>query len=556
MLLETLSVGLVVPALALLTQRDPAGKYPFFKFVLDALGNPNQETLVIGGMLALVAVYVVKTVYLGFVAWRQSCFAFDLQAGLSQRLFTVYLRQPYTFHLQRNSAHLIRNMITEVNGFTSSAVTPGLILLAESLVLIGLGSLLLAVEPIGAVVAATVLGVAAWCFHRFTRARLTYWGDARQHHDGLRLQHLQQGLGGVKDVKLLGRETDFLEQYRVHNVQTARAGQFHVTLQQLPRLWLELLAVSGLAILVISMMARGLALEAIVPALGLFVVTAFRLMPSVARVLNAMQGLRYGLPIIDILDAELRLPATPLTHPSCPSKPFTTMLDLRNVTFTYPVAHVAALSGVTFAIRRSETVGFVGSSGAGKSTLVDVVLGLLTPDTGVVCMDGEDIQRNLRNWQDQIGYVPQSIYLTDDSLRRNVAFGLPSVEIDEASVWRAIRAARLEDFVNGLPQGLETMVGERGVRLSGGQRQRIGIARALYHDPAVLVLDEATSSLDTDTERGVMQAVRALQGEKTILIVAHRLSTVEYCDRIYRLDLGRVIAEGTPQAILESRASA
>jgi len=556
MILETLSVGLVVPVLALLTQRDLAGKYPSFRPALNTLGNPNQETLVIGGMLALVAVYVIKAAYLGFVAWRQSRFAFDLQAQLSQRLFMVYLRQPYTFHLQRNSAHLMRNMIAEVNGFTSSAVTPGLILLAESLVLIGLGSLLLAVEPIGAVIAATVLGAAAWCFHRFTRARLSYWGDARQHHDGLRLQHLQQGLGGVKDVKLLGRETDFLEQYRVHNVQTARAAQFHVTLQQIPRLWLELLAVVGLAILVISMMARGLALDAIVPALGLFVVAAFRLMPSVARILNAMQGLRYGLPIIEILDAELNLPATLLAHATSHSKPFTTALELRNVRFTYPGAHAAALNDVTFAIRRSETVGFVGSSGAGKSTLVDVLLGLLTPDAGAVRMDGEDIQGNMRNWQDQIGYVPQSIYLTDDSLRRNVAFGLANAEIDEASIWRAIRAAQLEDFVNGLPQGLETVVGERGVRLSGGQRQRIGIARALYHDPAVLVLDEATSSLDTDTERGVMQAVRALQGAKTILIVAHRLSTVEYCDRLYRLDQGRVIAEGTPQTILETRASA
>ena len=188
-------------------------------------------------------------------------------------------------------------------------------------------------------------------------------------------------------------------------------------------------------------------------------------------------------------------------------------------------------------------VGFIGTSGAGKSTLVDILLGLLTPDTGEVRVDGKDIQANLRNWQDQIGYVPQSIFLTDDTLRRNVAFGLADEQIDDAAVQRAIRAAQLEEFVAGLPDGLETLVGERGIRLSGGQRQRIGIARALYHDPAVLVLDEATSALDTDTELGVMQAVTALQGNKTILIVAHRLSTVEHCDRLYRLEQGMVVAE-------------
>jgi ABC-type multidrug transport system fused ATPase/permease subunit len=191
-------------------------------------------------------------------------------------------------------------------------------------------------------------------------------------------------------------------------------------------------------------------------------------------------------------------------------------------------------------------VGFVGPSGSGKSTLVDVVLGLLTPDAGQVQVDGIDIRKNLRAWQDQIGYVPQSIYLTDDTLRRNVAFGLPDGEIDEAAVWRAIRAAQLEEFVAGLPTGLDTLVGERGIRLSGGQRQRIGIARALYHDPAVLVLDEATSALDTATERGVMQAVNALQGSKTILIVAHRLSTVAQCHRLFRLELGRIAGESAP----------
>jgi len=549
MVLETLGVGLVIPAIALLTQSDLATKYPPLHPVLQALGNPSQQALVIGGMLVLVGVYLIKNAFLAFFAWWQTRFAFGIKAGLSQRLFSVYLRQPYTFHLQRNSAQLIRNVVTEVDEFTGNAMLPSAGLLTESLVILGLCTLLLVVEPLGTLIVVTVLGITSWGIYHLTRARIAAWGVARQHHEGLRIQHLQQGLGGAKDVKLLGRETDFLEQYRAQNAQVARVGRLLQTMQQLPRLWLELLAVTGIAILAISMLAQNRALEAVLPTLGLFAAAAFRLMPSVNRVLSSVQLLRYGLPVIDTLHAELKLavPQAPGTH--TPAPPFRDELELKQITYTYPNAPKPALEDLSLTIRRSELVGFIGASGAGKSTLVDVLLGLLTPDAGEVRVDGNNIQHGLRDWQDQIGYVSQSIFLTDDTLRRNVAFGLPNAQIEEAAVWRAIRAAQIEDFVHNLPAGLDTLVGERGIRLSGGQRQRIGIARALYHDPAVLVLDEATSSLDTATERGVMQAVRALQGSKTILIVAHRLSTVEICNRLYRLERGQIAEEGSYEVV-------
>ena len=543
MVLETLGVGLVIPALALLTQSDLAHNYPALQPALQALGNPNQQSLVIGGMLVLVGVYLIKTLFLAFLAWRQTRFAFGVQVQLSQRLFTVYLHQPYTFHLQRNSAQLIRNVITEVSLFTGNGIVPGMMLLTESLVLLGLCSLLLIVEPLGALIVVSVLGTAAWGFHRFTRRHIAHWGEARQHHEGLRIQHLQQGLGGAKDVKLLGRETNFLEQYRLHNIQSARMAQLRTTLQQLPRLWLELLAVSGLAILVISMLAQERALETVLPTLGLFAAAAFRIMPSVNRVLGAVQSLRYGLPVINVLHKELNLTTPETANTRNPAAPFHTALELSQITYTYPGAAEPALKDISLIIQRGESIGFIGASGAGKSTLVDILLGLLTPNTGEVRVDGKNIQASLRNWQDQIGYVPQSIFLTDDTLRRNVAFGLPDNQIDDAAITRAICAAQLEDFANSLPQGLDTLVGERGVRLSGGQRQRIGIARALYHEPPVLVLDEATSALDATTEQEVMDAVNALHGNKTLLIVAHRLSTVSRCNRLYRLAQGKVVEE-------------
>ena len=553
MVLETLGIGLVIPAIALLTQPDYAERFPALQPFLAALGNPSHEVLVIGAMLGLVGVYLIKVLFLAFLTWRQTRFPFGVQAQLSQRLFSVYLRQPYTFHLQRNSAQLIRNVINEVSLFTVKGMLPGMMLLTESLVLLGLCSLLLVVEPLGSLIVVSVLGTAAWGFHRLTRRSIARWGVARLHHEGLRIQHLQQGLGGAKEVKLLGRETEFLEQYRPHNVQSARVGQLQITLQQLPRLWLEVLAVSGLAILVISMLAQNRELEAMLPTLGLFAAAAFRLIPSVNRVLGALQSLRYGLPVIDILHTELNLATPEVAATHSPVTPFRGALELRQITYAYPCAAEPALKDISLDIQRGESVGFIGASGAGKSTLVDILLGLLTPDTGEVRVDGKDIQTNLRNWQDQVGYVPQSIYLTDDTLRRNVAFGLANEQIDDAAVQRVIQAAQLEEFVASQPDGLETLVGERGIRLSGGQRQRIGIARALYHDPAVLVLDEATSSLDTTTERDVMQAVTSLQGSKTILIVAHRLSTVKHCDRLYRLEQGRVASEGAPWEVLSTK---
>jgi len=298
------------------------------------------------------------------------------------------------------------------------------------------------------------------------------------------------------------------------------------------------------------MLLQGRMIEALLPTLGLFAAAAFRLMPSVIRDIGAVQSLRYGLPVIDVLHDELNLAAPETVAHVKSVTPFRHALQLCQVSYTYPGSSEPALDQLSLIICRGESVGFIGSSGAGKSTLADILLGLLTPDLGEVRVDDQDIRRQLRNWQDQIGYVPQSIFLTDDTLCRNVAFGLPNTQIDEGAVWCAIRAAQLEDFVQSLPEGLSTMVGERGIRLSGGQCQRIGIARALYHDPAVLVLDEATSSLDIVTESGVMQAVRALHGTKTIIIIAHRISTVVHCDRLYRIEQGRVVEEGTPTILL------
>jgi ABC-type multidrug transport system fused ATPase/permease subunit len=481
------------------------------------------------------------------LAWRQPLFAFGVGHSLSLALFKGYLHQPYIFHLQRNSAQLVNNATQEINVLVQNGLLSGLNLLAESLVLVGILGVMLFVEPVGTLAVMFLLGAAIWIYHRQTYARILNWGSDRQSHEGFRIQSLHQGLGGVKDVKLLGREQEFVEQYAYNSVKTCRAQRFQSLIGNLPRLWLEWIAVLALAVLVISMLAQGKPATQLVPTLGLFAAAAFRLMPSMNRMIINAQSIRFALPVIHHLSAEMSLfRNSPKLAANLERLSFDREICIRDLSYAYPKAHRHALTKVGLKIPRGSSVGFVGSSGAGKSTLVDIILGLLTPVSGQVLVDGQDIQSNLRSWQNLIGYVPQNIYLTDDTLRRNVAFGLAENQIDNAAVRKAIKAAQLEDFVADLPQGLETVVGERGIRLSGGQRQRIGIARALYHDPEVLVLDEATSSLDTATEQDVMQAVRALHGEKTVLIVAHRLSTVAHCDRLYRLEQGQLVISEQP----------
>ncbi len=544
MVLETIGIGLVIPALALMMQSDLSAKYPVLAPWLYKLGNPTHEQLVVIGMTILVGVYAFKALFLAFLAWRQARFVGRLQADFSQRLFAGYLRQPYTFHLQRNSAQLIQNTINQ-SASVAGTFHQGLTLLTEFLVMFGISMMLLLVEPVGAFLVVSTLSIAGWGFNRFTRSHVLRWGKALQLHEGLRIQRLQEGLGGAKDVKLLGRESDFLVQYRRHNIGSARVSQRQATLQALPRLWLELLAVTGLAILVLVMIGQGKPLESLLPTLGLFTAAAFRFMPSVNRILTALHSVRFTIPVVDTLYSEFRLLDTTKAQLRGEQLPFTRELRLDRVSFRYPSVESLALTEVSLTIPAGSSTGFIGGSGAGKSTLVDTILGLLLPVSGTVTIDGIDIHTNLRGWQDQIGYVSQSIFLSDDSLRRNIAFGLHLDQIDDNAIWRAIHSAQLEKFVKELPQGLDTIVGERGVRLSGGQRQRVGIARALYHDPPVLVLDEATSSLDTATEHGVMEAVRKLHGKKTLLIVAHRLTTVEHCDQLFRLNNGAVVQKGS-----------
>jgi ATP-binding cassette, subfamily B, bacterial PglK len=552
MVLETLGISLVIPILALMTKGDLSSDYPMLLPWLELLGNPSPEELIIFAMLVLVGVYIVKVLFLAFLVWLQARFISWVNSDFSLRLFTGYLRQPYTFHLQRNSVELIRNAMNQT-GQVVGAIQSYLVIATESFMLFGILALMLVVETVGTLLVVSVFGLASWGFYRFTRVRIKFWGEAFQNHDKLRLQYLREGLGAAKDVKLLGREKEFIDRYQVHNLGSAQINKKRSFLIALPRFWLEILGVTGIVSIVLLMIYQNKPMESLVPTLGVFAVAAFRIMPSANRLLNATQNVRFLSAAFNNLHQEFSLLGEAESMKEYSSLPFEKALVLENVSFCYPSTEALVLKQINLSIEQGESVGFIGSTGAGKSTLVDIILGLLIPTSGVVKVDGVDIQSNLRGWQDRIGYVPQSIFLTDDTIRNNIAFGLSGDQIDDTAIWKSLSSAQLVQFVKGLPKGLDTQIGEGGIRLSGGQRQRIGIARALYFNPSVLVLDEATSSLDTITEGDFIDAVCALKGDKTLIIVAHRLTTIEHCDYLFKVENGTIVEKGTVSTLLSKK---
>ena len=539
MVLEAASLGLIVPVLSVIADTKANIKYVWLEPVI-ALLDGNRTHFIIVTMVLLVLLYAVKTAFLALLAWQQAKYVFSVEASLSRRLYAGYLRQPYQFHIQLNSALLVRNITTGV-GQLAGAIMSGASLVSECLVLVAVTALLLYVEPLGAVLVGGSMLVIGFGFYRLTRDRTFLWGENRQFHEGKRLQHLQFGLGGIREVKLLGRESQFVADYEVHNRGNAHAGQRQSFVTALPRLWLELLFVVSLTALVLTMIYQGRAVDAIMPILGLFTAAAFRIMPSLNKVLIALQNLRFNLPVINTLFAEREFLVDSVQQASSADPlVFKQSLQLKHVSYRYPGTQSWALTDVNVEIARGLTVGVIGPSGAGKSTLINLILGLFPPESGDILADGLNIKDHMRAWQRCVSYVPQNVFLIDDSLRRNIAFGIPNETIDEDALSRAVRAAQLTDFVASLPEGLNTQVGERGVRLSGGQCQRIGIARALYTDAPLLVLDEASSALDTATEENIMDTINSLRNNKTILIIAHRLSTLSGCDHLYKVTGGRV----------------
>jgi ABC-type multidrug transport system fused ATPase/permease subunit len=538
-LLESLSLGLVVPVIGFLTQDDPLKNYDGLE---KLLGNPSSQELAVFGLIALSFFYVLKTVAILWITWLQKSFSATVNTRIAHDMYKSYLESNYSFFLRSNSAELIKN-IQGSNGLMFGTLEPGLMIASDGLVTLSIILFLILLEPVGASATLVVFVICSWIIRGFSSKRISRWaGELNQCRSGV-IKSMSHGFGGIKEIQIAGREVHFVSDFDKHYMQSLEIQKKFSFIQIIPRAGLELVAIVGMAVLVVVMIAMGKQTTEVLPVLGLFGVAAFRIVPALNRFITNFQTIGLARPqVLDTYDALKNFSSSRKTPGSLGE--FNDFVA-EGITFVYENSEKVVLDRVSLSVSAGEAVGFVGQSGSGKSTLVDIMLGLLQPQSGSVLINGQDISQVKSAWQKSIGYIPQTIFLMDDSLRRNIAIGIADKEIDEAAIVEALNSAQLSDFVASLPDGLDTVVGERGVRLSGGQRQRIGIARALYHRPSVLVLDEATSSLDTETEKGVMQAVQALQGDKTVIIVAHRLSTVEYCDRLYRLDAGRIVDEGT-----------
>jgi len=555
---EILGIGIIIPVIIAIMDPTFIDQYPELGRQVASIFEPTHQNIIFFGIACLVGFYVVKTSYLVFLVYWQGLVIYDIKEDLGRRLFTGYMLKSYEFYLDNNTAQLLRNVTSEVHSM-GVVLRAGMVLFVDGVVTLAVVALLIYVEPIGTLSIFLILSSAGFVFQTFTKKPLLKFGRARQFNDGKRIQHVQQGLLSVKDVKVLGRESTFISWFNKHNSAGIRAERFQYTLAGMPRLFLEFLVVIGLAVLILILIFNNRDIESISLVLGVYAVAIFRLLPSVNRILGAMQQIRFCLPSIQVIgdelgamgDGEAIILENKLSRNRASIPMLNQNIHINSLFFTHAGSENSVLRNVNMVINAGSFIGIVGGSGAGKSTLVDLLLGLLKPESGEISVDGSNIHENIAAWQHQIGYVSQHIYLTDDTIRSNIAFGVDESDIDENNLTRAIDSAQLRDVINGLPEQLETVIGEQGIRLSGGQRQRIGIARALYHNPEVLILDEATSALDQDTESEVMATIEALQGQKTIILVTHRLKTLADCDTIYRLENGEVVSSGNYREIIE-----
>lgn len=549
-MLEMVGVGAIPVFIATLTAPDALMRHHAVKFVVDHAGITSPERMVAGAAAALLVLFVFKNVYLASLSYVQARYVFNRQVSIARKLFEAYLCAPYTMHLRRNSAELLRGTNHDAMQIVGAGLMPVLQLVMEFFTVSSLLLLLLVIEPMTSLAAFVILGGTTGLFLRVVRGRLQSAGDVEHQQRQAMFRSVNEGLGGIKVTKVLGREEYFLNRFSRAAEGYAGAARVRQLFQESSRLVLETVAIAGLLAVAALLVAQGRSMASLIPTLALLGVAVVRMTPSFNRITASFGALRYGRASAATVYKDLEeLPGR--IEPRAEKLPFAHRIRLDKVTFCYDASARASLTDVSIEVPIGRAVGIVGATGAGKTTLIDVILGLLQPSGGAVRVDGESIAGRERAWQRQIGYVPQDTYLADTSIRKNIAFGVPDDEVDAKAIEAAVRAAQLGDFVATLPSGLETVVGERGVRLSGGQRQRVGIARALYHNPAVLILDEATSSLDNATERYVMEAVERLRGERTLIIIAHRLSTVQACDCLYFLRDGHLAASGTYAELMQ-----
>jgi ABC-type multidrug transport system fused ATPase/permease subunit len=546
--LELLSLGMVIPVVQVVLGGERLETYGW---VPDSIEDMRYQTFVFLLLGGLITAFLLKNLFLLASNYYQQRAQLSLGNRITQRLFETYLQQPYEYHLTHSSSVLM-SRVSEYSNAVLLFLGPSLVVIGDFLTGLGFLIVLLIVQPVTTLVVGVIFGSSAWAVLRLTRKRAEVWGRKRIDYRIAINNALLSGFGGVKEIKLFGRDQQVINLHKTGIYGTARTVYMFNVIQAVPRAVFEMLAIGSIALTIVIARFRGQTNDEATLTIALFGVVAFRMLPSINRVVTSLQQLALTRPGLEGAVEGFALPLV-MDRPRDRETlgPFTE-LGVFGLRYRYPNTESEVLNLDHLKVMVGESVGIVGSSGSGKSTLVDVLIGILNPTGGTITINGKNLDDVRRKWQDKIGYVPQHVYLMDTTIRKNVAFGLPDKVIDDERVERALQQAHLLDFVNTLPLGWDTETGERGVRMSGGQRQRLGIARALYANPEVIVLDEATSALDSATEREIVESFRELATDRTLIVVAHRTSTLKYCSRLIRIEEGRIVQEGTFEEVVGS----
>jgi ABC-type multidrug transport system fused ATPase/permease subunit len=541
LLVELLGLGLIIPFITIFIDYESIKNYEILSSLFLYLGEPNQSQLIIFSILSIFIFFLFKTIAVSYVFYQQMKFVLESQSELSMRLFNYYLKLSYEKFIKLNSSILTKNVTKESQLFAINCIQPLLLICSEVIIFIGIIIFLIIVEPFGALISLICLVIPGLIFYNISKNKIIRWGYDRMNFDEKRFQIIQGSFGAFKIISIFKKENFFSTRYNDFNLGSADQDLKLRFVDQLPRLLLELLAIIGLSSLLLTLVFQNLDIKIFIPTIGLFSFAVFRIMPSINRILSQFTSLRYSDSVLDELHNILKNDASPTARfkensnnnnlISC----FNNEINLANISFKYDESQNFILKNVNLKIKKDSKIAIIGQSGNGKSTLLDLILGVLEPTSGKIFFDDNDILKKSLNYQKLIGYIPQSIFLIDDNIKNNICFALDKNEIDSQKLQNAIKKSALYDFIETLPQSLETMIGERGVRLSGGQLQRIGIARALYNDPEILILDEATSALDESIEDDIIKEIFSKNLKKTVIFATHRKAIIKYCDYCYEI---------------------
>lgn len=536
-LFELMGVAFILPFVSIISNTSLIHENNIYETLYELLRCKNETDFVLSFAVGLILVYVVKNVYIVLAGAVTSRFIANNQRKMTMKMMKYYMYQPYMFHISRNISEILRSMDTDVT-MLFTTITSMISLLNEVIISLLIVAYLFILDKSITIGVIVVLGTFSLCFMKIFKKRIEGFGKRYHKLTAEVNKWKRQSFEGIKEIKIANSEENYVGYVDKRTKELTANSIKNSIINSIPKPLFEMVCVAMMMMAIIIKISRGVYLAYFIPVLSAFAIAAFRLLPSFGRVTNFYNTIIYNKAGVDGVYNDLKIIKDQTEYGDNEIYDpiiFSNAIDVNNISFKYPNTKGAVLENVSLEIKKNSSIALIGPSGAGKTTLVDIILGLLPPDKGEIYVDGINVNEKLRSWHKLLGYIPQNIYLIDDTIRNNIIFGIPESQVNDEKIWQAIKDAQLYDFVNGLPNGINTIVGERGVRVSGGQRQRIGIARALYDNPQVLILDEATSALDTETESAVMEAIDKLKGSKTMIIIAHRLTTVKNCDYIYEI---------------------